>query len=156
MINEIEEKGKPLGLNQDASLPLEEEFEIVEVGQRFNRKTAILNLLILLLVASASFGLGRLAYYDSIKEPISIKNINQEGFLSSGTNKATLIPENPSVQGASIGSGGVVASKNSNKYHAPWCPGAKQISEVNKVYYSSAEEAKKAGLTPAGNCKGLE
>jgi methylphosphotriester-DNA--protein-cysteine methyltransferase len=37
----------------------------------------------------------------------------------------------------------------------PDCPGAKQISEQNKIWFASIEEAEKAGYKPAGNCPGL-
>jgi len=53
------------------------------------------------------------------------------------------------------GEGTVVASKNGSKYHLPSCSGAKQINEVNKIVFASAEEARAAGYTPAANCKGL-
>lgn len=48
-----------------------------------------------------------------------------------------------------------VASKNSTKFHLPWCSGAKRISEENKVIYKSREEALAAGVKPAANCPGL-
>jgi hypothetical protein len=51
--------------------------------------------------------------------------------------------------------GGYVASKNGTKYHLPWCGGAKQIKEENKVYFKTKEAAEKAGYTPASNCKGI-
>ncbi|TSC91031.1 MAG: Uncharacterized protein G01um10142_141 [Parcubacteria group bacterium Gr01-1014_2] len=46
----------------------------------------------------------------------------------------------------------VVASKNSNKYHFLWCPGAKQIKEQNKIYFNTEQEAINAGYILAGNC----
>lgn len=48
--------------------------------------------------------------------------------------------------------GGVVASKNGSKYHFPWCPGAGQIKEENKVWYADEEAAVRAGLEKAKNC----
>ncbi len=151
-IEEYKEKSKPQnGEGHGQDIPTEEEFDIVSVGETFDKKKVFGNFLILILVATASFGLGRLAFYDSIKMPVSIKNLPEINTPSIGGSAPI-----PVVQGVSVQSGSVVASKNSNKYHALWCPGAKQISETNKVYYASAEDARKAGLTPAGNCKGLE
>ena len=49
----------------------------------------------------------------------------------------------------------VVASKNGTKYHLPWCPGAKQIKDENKITFISAEEARVQGYTPAANCPEL-
>ncbi len=51
--------------------------------------------------------------------------------------------------------GNYVASKKGIKYHLPWCPGAKQISSKNKIWFASKEEAQLAGYQPASNCKGL-
>ncbi len=48
-----------------------------------------------------------------------------------------------------------VASKNGAKYYYPWCGGVSRIKEENKVWFSTKEQAEKAGLTPAANCKGL-
>ena len=48
-----------------------------------------------------------------------------------------------------------VGSKNSDKYHLPWCSGAARIAEENKVWFASKEEAEAAGYTPAANCKGI-
>ena len=74
-----------------------------------------------------------------------IKNVTRgegnEGVLPKGT--------------ATSASGSYVASKNSNKYHLPWCSGAARITEENKIWFSSKAEAEAAGYTPAGNCKGI-
>lgn len=51
--------------------------------------------------------------------------------------------------------GGFVASKNGTKYHLIECPGAKQIKEENKIYFSSEDEARNAGYAPAVNCPEL-
>ena len=51
--------------------------------------------------------------------------------------------------------GGYVASKSGTKYHLPWCAGAKQIKEENKIWFTTKEEAEKAGYSPAANCKGI-
>ncbi len=48
-----------------------------------------------------------------------------------------------------------VASKSGTKYHLPWCPGAKQIKEENKVWFTTKSDAEKAGYSPASNCKGI-
>ncbi|MDB9944483.1 hypothetical protein OAD26_00590, partial [bacterium] len=49
----------------------------------------------------------------------------------------------------------VVGSINGTKYHLPWCPGAQQMKEENKIVFETQEQAREAGYTPAGNCKGL-
>ncbi len=50
----------------------------------------------------------------------------------------------------------VIASKTGSKYHLPTCPGAKAITEGNRVVFNTIEEAEKAGYTPAANCPGLQ
>lgn len=63
---------------------------------------------------------------------------------------------NPTDAQANPSDAYIVASKNGTKYHYPWCSGAKQISDKNKITFKSIEEARKAGYTPASNCKGLK
>ncbi len=94
--------------------------------------------IIIILVTFTAFGLYRLAELRGNKAPITIERktaIGEGGFLN--TEKL------------------FVASKNGTKYYYPWCSGVSRIKEENKVWFSSSDEAKKAGLEPAANCKGL-
>jgi endonuclease YncB( thermonuclease family)/methylphosphotriester-DNA--protein-cysteine methyltransferase len=50
-------------------------------------------------------------------------------------------------------SGEVVGNKNSKIYHNPGCPGYKSVSEKNRVFFKTAEEAEAAGYKRAKNCK---
>ena len=50
----------------------------------------------------------------------------------------------------------VVASVRGTKYHYPWCSGATNMSEKNKIEFDSIEKAREAGYSPAANCDGLE
>lgn len=52
-----------------------------------------------------------------------------------------------------IGTFSVIASKNSTKYHFPWCSGASKISDQNKITFPTEAAAIAAGLTLASNCK---
>jgi len=63
--------------------------------------------------------------------------------------------ENVGVAPEGAIAGVFVGSKNGNKYHFPWCSGAKRISSKNAVWFSTKAEAERAGYTPASNCKGL-
>jgi len=115
-----------------------------------NNDFDIFIVLAVVLVALISFGIGRLSAPKS--EPIQIKNLEKasvedlmiEQVASTEADSATASQE-----------GKVVGSKNSDKYHLPDCPGAKQISEQNKIWFGSIEAAEKAGYKPAGNCPGL-
>ncbi|MEW5907665.1 MAG: hypothetical protein AB1643_00565 [Patescibacteria group bacterium] len=102
----------------------------------------ILLVMVIILVALISFGLGRLSKIRENRVPITIENLSAN----------LMIESKPGFDSH----GSVVASKNGTKYHYPWCGGAQQIKEENKIWFSSIEEARKAGYVPASNCKGLK
>lgn len=105
-------------------------------------------LIIIILVAFSSFGLGRLSTIENTKKrPVVFEQSLPAATLSA---KNTL-PENQSIQ-----EGSLVASKNGTKYHFPWCSGAQRIKEENKIWFNSTKEAREGGYTPAANCKGLK
>ncbi len=105
----------------------------------------------IIFVGLASFGLGRLSVNSAQNDEIQVV---------SGTASAIQAVDNLTQNSAQLEvkteGGSVVASKNGTKYHYPWCGGAKQIAEKNKITFNSIEEARKAGYMPAGNCKGLK
>ena len=82
----------------------------------------VLLALVLILVAFAAFGLGRLSKIKGLQEPVVIE---QEAFAASvGGSTET---SGSDVLGSSI-AGGLVASRNGTRYHYPWCSGAARIS----------------------------
>ncbi|MDO8514123.1 MAG: Ada metal-binding domain-containing protein [bacterium] len=93
---------------------------------------------ILFLVALASFGLGRLSAFEDVRPPVSI----------------TRAPEDQKVRAMTFG-GQFVASKTGSAYYYPWCAGATKILPQNQRWFQSEDAARKAGYTPAKNCKGL-
>lgn len=103
----------------------------------------IILVFVIVFVALIAFGLGRLSAISEKKTPITIEN------LSAAT--VTTTPDFVASTTAKL----YVASKNGTKYHFPWCSGASTIKEENKIWFSSKEEAEKAGYQPASNCKGL-
>mgnify|MGYP001561660926 CR=1 FL=1 len=107
---------------------------------------------IIALVGVAGFGLGRLSALEGSKTPVEILS-SQGGAVVASVEEFGAGSDEAVVTQASTGL--LVGSKNSNKYHLPWCPGAQRISEANKVWFSSKAEAVKAGYEPASNCKGL-
>ena len=74
----------------------------------------------------------RIGVLESEKTPIRIeKGIFLGGVKGEGAQgEATLSQEE---------SGLLVGSVKGSKYHFPWCPGAKQISEQNKIWFMSKE-----------------
>ncbi|OHA88394.1 MAG: hypothetical protein A2653_02395 [Candidatus Zambryskibacteria bacterium RIFCSPHIGHO2_01_FULL_43_25] len=147
---------------KDQRDPLEEEFVLVGKDDKRVEKRRVFAMftVILLLVAFGSFGLGRLSSYQDQKAPTTIRMSDQsvpmQNSVLGASSGSSLVTEETEPANTGAGGGAVVASKNSDKYHYPWCSGAKNISEANKITFSSIEEAKKAGYKPASNCKGLK
>ena len=129
------------------------DFTVVESIRRFGGKIKALRqyerevfiLALLLIFGTLAFGLGRLSKIEREKTPVKIEIPNSPDSLKGA------VGENVSFQYAGL----LVASRNGSKYHFPWCPGALQISESNKIWFQSHEEAEKAGYKKATNCKGL-
>lgn len=99
--------------------------------------------MIIILVATFSFGLGRLSKIEDSKIPLVVEQEVKA--------QPVVVSE---VKGASV-TNRYVASKNGTKYYFPWCSGAKRISPQNLVSFATKEEAKARGLEPAANCPGL-
>ena len=95
---------------------------------------------VIILVAITGFALGRISAIKEEKFPIQISA--KEAKPPSG-----VLASKPAVE--------LVGTKNGTVYHLLACPGAKSIKEENKIYFSSKEEAQKAGYRPAANCPGL-
>lgn len=112
-----------------------------------NEKDLII-VIAIVMVALISFGLGRLSKIRENRVPVTIENL--------GASVETGLRVAPAAETQFQESGAVVASKNGTKYHYPWCAGAQSIKEENKIWFSSIEEAREAGYTPAVNCKGLK
>lgn len=128
---------------------------------------------IILLVGVISFGLGRWSMTTSLEKAVpSAITVTQSASLGTIGNSlnskiASTSPKNPTQQektsNTSIGAqepitaenATYVGSRKGTKYHLLSCPGAKQISEENKLFFTSKEEAMKSGYSPASNCKGI-
>jgi len=114
--------------------------------------------LIIGFVAVSSFGLGRISAGNTtlstemiVKDNVAVVAgatavVAEEGTTTSGF---TFVAPPKNTETVYVG------SKNSDKYHLPWCSGAKQIAEANKVFFNTKAEAEAAGYTPAANCKGI-
>jgi len=113
-----------------------------------NDKTIFIILLII-LTACCSFGLGRLSKIEDSQNPLVIK------IPTPINDNLAQISQSTGTQTTQVLGGKYVASKNGDKYHAPWCPGAQRIKAENQIWFNSKEEAELAGYTPASNCKGI-
>ncbi|MCH7883409.1 hypothetical protein IIA95_03275 [Patescibacteria group bacterium] len=101
-----------------------------------------------IFVALIGFGLGRLSALGGQKIPLRIDYPKEVA----NPNVKFAAPVHSDTRSRSEF---LVGSKNSDKYHFPWCPGASRIKEANKIQFSSREEAEKLGYKPAANCRGL-
>lgn len=120
--------------------------------------------ILIITVASLSYGLGRLSKIREVREPLRIENITTEknnGEGESGVLSKTVISNNQAaiittpVITNNATTGQYVGSKTSDKYHLPWCSGAKRIKEENKIWFASIADAEAKGYKPAANCPGL-
>lgn len=114
---------------------------------------------IFVLVSLIAFFLGRVSVSKVEKVPVRVTNSGMAASLggeaiNTRVNLQTNEPDDATPAGST--SEIVVGSKNGNKYHYPWCPGAKQISDKNLIKFNSIAEAQAKGYTPASNCKGLK
>jgi hypothetical protein len=115
-------------------------------AQMSRLRSDILFVFIVIFVGLGSFALGRLSMLEESRPAIQMHNVAS---VSNAINNAT--NDEPIIIG-----GQVVASQRGSKYHFPWCSGAKAMNDENKIWFDSIEEARAAGYSPAGNCKGLK
>lgn len=113
-------------------------------------------LILIIVIASIFFALGRLSALEERKTPIKITypNSSQTGAIVNTITQNSISDETTS--GAVSASGEVIGSKSGKKYYFPWCGTVKMIKPENQVKFASIEEARAAGYSPALNCKGLK
>ena len=119
--------------------------------------------LVIILVASFSFGIGRLSVVGK-REPIRIEynpemsndkllisnQAPKNNFQTANVINATQVVPAPQ---SSASQSEVVSSKNGTRYHYAHCSGAKRIKEENKIVFATPAAAEAAGYTLAANCK---
>ena len=107
------------------------------------------------LLGFLSYGLGRLSAQSSSASGVILCESLPPNTVSA-TVAQTPSYEDREMSTATIGEvASFVGSKNGSVYHFPWCSGAQRIKEENKVWFTTKEEAERAGYRPASNCKGL-
>ncbi|MBM2817710.1 MAG: protein of unknown function with transrane region [Parcubacteria group bacterium] len=110
--------------------------------------------IVIILVAFAGFGLGRLSALEGKKSPILIERNSVSAILLGDNISDEKLTVAKTVQNESNKS--FVAAKSGTRYYFPWCGGVSRIKEENKIWFASEAEARKAGYTPAANCAGLK
>ena len=109
----------------------------------------ILTVVIIILVGLASFGLGRLS-----------KNGQNAGISAEyGANvergAKDVLESKPAGLGAEDTSAvkTFFASNRGSKYYSIGCPGGKTIKQENRIYFSTKEEAERAGYELSTSCR---
>ena len=118
-------------------------------------------LLLILVIGSIFFALGRLSALEERHIPIKISypNATSTASIIQGTLPRQALGGSPmSDIGENVASqaGEVIGSKTGKKYYFPWCGTLKRVKPENQVHFASVEKARTAGYSPAGNCKGLK
>ncbi len=139
-IKHIGEKIKPFW--SDEVVPA-----VSTIKSSLNIREDLFIVLSIIFIGLAGFGLGKLSAMEKGREPVQI--LRSTGVSSENVSASALIAGENSK-------GLLVASKTGKKYHFPWCAGASQITDKNKIWFNSYEEAQKAGYTAASNCSGLK
>ena len=111
--------------------------------------------LIIVLVGLSAFGLGRLSALETGRLQVRVLEPGQQAAVVNVLADGEKMKEVSRVGEIANLGGQYVASKKGKRYFFPWCGGAARISDTNKVWFNTKEEAQQAGYTPAGNCKGL-
>ena len=119
-------------------------------------KTTLLYLLVIILVGTSSFGLGRLSVELSNNPPNSDIIITENNpNTSTGrllSQSLGNVPSEPISQNGSIEKGKYVASKNGKLYYSIGCSGAKRIAVKNEIWFNNTDEAEKSGYTLSTSC----
>ncbi|MDB5265155.1 MAG: protein of unknown function with transrane region [Parcubacteria group bacterium] len=115
---------------------------------------------ILVLSASASFGLGFLAGQDQAqagKSGVWVEDLFAGQQVQAVSEAAVASAPKPALTATPTptGTGAYVASKSGEKYYLTTCSGVSRIKEENKVYFNTKAEAEAKGYEPAANCPGL-
>lgn len=119
----------------------------------------VLIVLILVLSASAAFGLGFLAGKDMSKssggDSLWIEQLPESAVKGGGPAAALSASQEKPVEAPKATSGVYMASKNGTKYYLPTCSSSNRIKPENRVWFATKEEAEASGYGPAANCPGL-
>ena len=116
-------------------------------------------LILILVVASIFFAIGRLSYIEEHRQPIKIEYntviATSTGDILGTSTTVQKVTTKSSVQTSIPNDGPVIGSRSGKKYYYPWCGTVKRIKPENQIHFTSITVAKAAGFTPGGNCKGL-
>lgn len=111
---------------------------------KFDKQLPLL-IITIMLVAGASFGLGRLSLTNEDEEII----IQNRGDM---LDKDEDVGYNDNIEVVSKEKR-YVASKNGTKYYSRDCGGARRIKLENQIWFKDREDAEKSGFSYSSTCK---
>jgi len=109
--------------------------------------------IVIFFIASViiSFNLGRISEKEDLARVRLEQSLIPQKRLADIQKEENLsLKDTPQKEGSSQN---IWGSKSGTKFYYAWCSGASRIKEENRVYYSSQEDALKAGRTLASSCK---
>ena len=118
----------------------------------------ILIVIIVILVGLGSFELGRLSKENSSSGikilPTTVgeyqnQDVNQNANVISATKSSSLL-QNTKIENSA--GKNFFASIRGSKYYSLGCSAGKTIKQENRVYFSTGEDAQKAGYTLSSSC----
>lgn len=111
----------------------------------------ILIVIIVILVGLGSFELGRLSK-DNSSSGLKIEYPNQEANVISAVDSSQIINKTYPIVSNSTGKN-FFASNRGSKYYSIGCSGGKTIKQENRVYFTTKEEAERAGYALSSSCR---
>ena len=109
--------------------------------------------LTIILFALLSFGIGRLSVAGN-REPVRIEyDVSMSNDKLLMTNQAPISNSQTATVIRATEKTEVIASKNGARYHYPYCSGAKQIKEENKIVFPTPAAAEAPCDTLTAECK---
>lgn len=136
----------------------------MSINEMLEKIKPFYTLILLAAIGSIFFALGRLSTLEMAKTKVKIEypnsaqtgtvinsTVNADKPIAKKVDNTPVIAVEPLTQSTEV-----IGSKSGKKYYFPWCGTVKRIKPENQVHFVSVDEAKKAGFTPGGNCKGLK
>lgn len=132
----------------------------MSINDLYEKIKPFYTILLVLVICGIIASLVKLSMIESSKTGIKISYPNAEMaslvLVSTQDEASKGVASSLTQDPSSTQSGEVIGSKSGKKYYFPWCGTVKRIKPENQVHFVSIDEAKKAGFTPGGNCKGLK
>ena len=115
----------------------------------------LVTILIVVLVGTLGFGLGRWSGLTARRQPVRIENPTGDALIPAtpvaGADKVLVHPA--PISPGLIGAGDWVASRNGEKYYPLGCAGAKRIKPENLISFPTEAAAQAVGYTRTATCK---